>query len=483
MHTSLARPAAASVVAATRLSAPMIAGAVASSATPLTVAVALVPTAVATTQHNAMPAAFLVVGALLVLFAPGFVVMARRIPNAGAFYAYIAAGLGRGPALGAAAVAHVAYNALQIGLYGAIGPALADMIGDLSGRTPRWWAAAIGAWLLVAVLGVRRLRHSARLLAVLLVAEVALVIAYTVANLAHPAADLPPEALTPMSLTGGGSALLAIAVLGYVGVEQTAVFTEVSTPRAVRAATYGTVAGLALLYTASAWSTVVAAGPALTADIDPVAVMFALAETNLGPWAGQAGRILLITSVMAALIAFHTTCDRYSWALGREGVLPARLGDTNPRTEQPVAASLLQSAVALQVIVICAVFGVDPITGLFYGLGTTGAIGVLLLLTATAFAIANHLWRPPTALGAAIASTRTRLASLAAAAGLTLTTGVVLTHLPALYGAAPDSPLRIVVPAGYTLLCLAGMAWAAHLRRRHPEIHQAIGRGHTTTPR
>lgn len=483
MPAPLARPDAASVVAATRLGAPMIAVAVASAATPLTVAVALVPTTVANTGHTAMAAAFLVVGALLALFAPGYVAMARRVPHAGAFYSYIAAGLGRGPALGAAVIAHVAYNALQFGLYGAIGPPLADMVGELSGHTPPWWAAAIGAWLLVAVLGVRRLRHSARLLAVLLVAEVALVIAYTVANLAHPATGLAPEALSPTSLTGGGSALLAIAVLGYIGFEQTAVFSEVSTPRSVRAATYGAIAGLALLYTTSAWSTVIAAGPALTADTDPVAVMFALAETNLGPWAGQAGRILLMTSVLAALIAFHTTCDRYSWALGREGVLPARLGDTDPRTEQPVAASVLQSAMALQVILVCAVLDIDPINGLFYGLGTTGAIGVLLLITATAVAIAVHLWRPPTAPGDIPASTRTRLASLAAAAGLALATGVVITHLPALYGAVPDSPMSYAVPAGYTLLCLAGMAWAARLRRRRPEVHQAIGRGHTTKPR
>ncbi|CRK56901.1 hypothetical protein [Alloactinosynnema sp. L-07] len=76
MSTLHARPDTATAVAATRLGAPMIAFAVASSATPLTVAVALVPTAVATTRQTAMAAAFLVVGAMLVLFAPGFVAMA-----------------------------------------------------------------------------------------------------------------------------------------------------------------------------------------------------------------------------------------------------------------------------------------------------------------------------------------------------------------------------------------------------------------------
>ena len=47
--------------------------------------------------------------------------MSKYIHNAGAFYSYIARGLGKPAGLGAAALAVFSYNAIQIGLYGAFG--------------------------------------------------------------------------------------------------------------------------------------------------------------------------------------------------------------------------------------------------------------------------------------------------------------------------------------------------------------------------
>ena len=76
----------------------------------------------------------------------GYLAMARRIANAGAFYAFISRGLGRPAGVGAALVAVVAYNLLQIGLYGMIGPQLASYAADNFGIDASW-----------GVVGVRRL--------------------------------------------------------------------------------------------------------------------------------------------------------------------------------------------------------------------------------------------------------------------------------------------------------------------------------------
>jgi amino acid transporter len=63
---------------------------------------------------------------------PLFVAMARHITNAGALYAYISRGLGRPLGVGAALVAALAYNMLQVGLYGMFGPTLAQSVIGLA---------------------------------------------------------------------------------------------------------------------------------------------------------------------------------------------------------------------------------------------------------------------------------------------------------------------------------------------------------------
>ena len=55
------------------------------------------------------------------LFSVGYAEMSRHVHNAGAFYAYIARGLGPTAGAGASLVALVAYSAMQVGIYGILG--------------------------------------------------------------------------------------------------------------------------------------------------------------------------------------------------------------------------------------------------------------------------------------------------------------------------------------------------------------------------
>ena len=121
-------------LARNRLGVPSVVFFVMSAAAPLTVAAGLVTTGYAVTGVQGIPLAFVVVGAVLAVFAVGYVAMARYVANAGAFYAYVAQGLGRPLGVGAAWVALVAYNALQVGLYGAL-RRFARRLG-VSGREP-----------------------------------------------------------------------------------------------------------------------------------------------------------------------------------------------------------------------------------------------------------------------------------------------------------------------------------------------------------
>jgi amino acid transporter len=109
---------------------------------------------------------FIVLAAILAVFAVGYAAMSRHVANAGAFYAYIANGLGRASGVAGSAIALAAYNAIQIGLYGLIGAILNDFMAAKFDLNFAWWIWAIVAWVVVGLLGILRtdLRPSWRLL-------------------------------------------------------------------------------------------------------------------------------------------------------------------------------------------------------------------------------------------------------------------------------------------------------------------------------
>src|SRR5436190_11633966 len=101
-------------LAADRLGVLSVLGYVLSGVAPLTVAAGLITVAFAVTGITGIPFTLAVVALLLGLFAVGFLSMARHVSNAGAFYSYVARGLGRSWGVGAALMAFGAYNCLQV---------------------------------------------------------------------------------------------------------------------------------------------------------------------------------------------------------------------------------------------------------------------------------------------------------------------------------------------------------------------------------
>ncbi|MEU4568620.1 APC family permease [Micromonospora sp. NPDC023956] len=449
------------------------------AAAPLTVVAAVVPTAYAVTGADALGAAVLVVAAVLGLFSVGYLAMSRRITHVGAFHAYVARGLGRPAGVGAAWVTLIVHNALQVGLYGAVGAVGAPLLARWFGTAPAWWLVALTVWALVAVLGVSGVTVDRTALAVLLLAEVAVLVGYGLGHLRH-AADGTVD-LTTLSpahlLTPGAGALLVVAAVGFVGFESAVLLREESRgPRTVPAATYLAVGLVGAVLAFAAWTLTVATGPeriAAVAGERGADLLFTLAGDQLGAGAVRIGRVLLVTSVLAALVWLHHSTARYAFALGRERLLPAPLGEASPRTGAPRWASVGQSILGLLVIAGCASAGLEPVRHLLYGATVTGALGMLLLTAATSFAVLaffareatdENLWRRAVAPG---------LATVALVAVVLL----ALADMAVLLGVGPGSPLRWAVPAVFPVTALAGMLWAVLLRSRRPRTYARIGLG------
>jgi amino acid transporter len=378
-------------------------------------------------------------------------------------------------------MALLAYNALQVGLYGIIGEATSPLLKQWFNLDVKWWAVALVAWALVAILGVLRVDINGKVLALLLCAEILIILIYDFADLGKPASGgLTFDTLSPGNLFVGSAAgaVLVLTFLGFTGFESAVVFSEESKNprRTIAMATYLSVAIIGVIYALSSWAMSVATGPGSIVQVshdNGPGTIFGLAAERLPSALVDIGSTLFATSVLAAMISFHNTVARYTFALGRERVFPSLLSTTGRRSGAPVAGSLVQSLLGLAVIVIYASFQLDPVVQLFFWIGTAGGFGILVLVALTSIAVFAFFMRNHHDENAF----RRIVAPLLATVLLAIVVYYAVSGFSDLLGVTPDDPLRWIIPACYPAVAILGILWALILKATKPNVYQSIGLG------
>ncbi|GAA2765737.1 APC family permease [Streptomyces paradoxus] len=454
---------------------------------PLMVVAGVMPTTFAVMGIVGQPLLFVVLGVVLILFSIGYAEMSRHVHNAGAFYAYISRGLGGTAGAGAALVALVAYNALQVGIYGIFGFEVSGLLATYADVQIAWWIPALVAALAVGLLGWLKIDVNARVLGVLLVIEVLLVVIFDIAAIADPGKEgLSLHAFNPDTLTGAGvGTALCFCIAAFLGFEQAPVYAEetsrphVLVPRVMFLA----VGGVAVFFALSSWALTVATGPAAivgTSQKQSAGLLFFLTESRLGGTFTDVLHVLFVTGMFAALLSFHNVVARYAFAMGREGLLPAAFGRTSGSSGAPGTGSLLQTVVAVVVVAAFAIADdkpagdpTAPVLQLFTWFGNIGALGVIVLMAAASLSVLVFFVRR----GAAGAQAWRLVTSALAGIALLVIAGYTVKDFEVLVGAGPDSSLSWVLPGIIGLAALAGVVLGLVLRARAPEKHARIGLG------
>jgi len=454
---------------------------------PLMVVAGVMPTTFAVMGIVGQPLLFVVLGVVLVLFGIGYAEMSRHVHNAGAFYAYISRGLGSTAGAGAALVALVAYNAMQVGIYGIFGFEVSGLFSTYAHVEVAWWIPALVALAVVGALGWLKVDINARVLGVLLVVEVILVMIFDVAAIGDPAREgLSLHAFNPDTLSGAGvGTALCFCIAAFVGFEQAPVYAEetsrphVLVPRVMFLA----VAGVAVFFAVSCWALTVAAGPSQVVGVarkESAGMLFSLTESRLGGAFTDVLHVLFVTGMFAAMLSFHNVVARYTFAMGREGLLPRTFGRTTGASGAPGTGSLLQTAVAAVIVTVFAVADdgpagdpTEPVLHLFTWFGNIGALGVILLMAAASVSVIVFFARR----GAAGAQSWRLVTSALAAVALLVIAGYTVKDFDVLVGAGPDSALSWVLPGIIVLALVAGLVQGLLLRSRSPEAHARIGLG------
>ncbi|MEV7604804.1 APC family permease [Paenarthrobacter sp. NPDC089322] len=469
-----------------RLGVPAVTFMIIAASAPLTVLAGGVTTTFAVTGVTGVPLSFLILGGILGLFAVGYAAMSRYVTNAGAFYAYIAQGISRPAGVGASLVALMAYNLMQVGIYGLFGFTVSSLLSARLGISVPWWIPVLVCIAIVGWLGVNRVDLSAKVLGVLVALEFLVVIVYDAISLAVAPEGVSAASLSPESLfVPGIGAVLSFGIAAFMGFESAAIYGEESKDpkRTVARATFAAVAIIALFYAVSAWAMTVGAGPSAvidTATANGPDMIFAFLGANGGVLLSDIAQLLFVTSLFAALVSFHNAVARYFFSLGRERVLPPFFAGVRKHSRAPFAGSLAQTVIAVVVTVAFAAAGTGsefgelyPVLTMFTWLTNSGAMGLVLLMTVVSLAVIGYFRRKPHG-----ASLWVRL--VAPGLGFALLAVVfvlILANFNVLLGQTDSTPATFVLPMVVLLPGVVGVAWGLRLRRSQPELYARIGHG------
>lgn len=449
------------------LSTPYIVFMMVAAAAPLASMIGNLPIAIARGTGANVPVAFLIAGLILIAFTTGYAFIGRRVVSTGAFYTYVAEGLGKPLGVGAAYCAVIAYATFTFGLAAACGY-FDEQVSIAVGFRLDWTLLAAISVGIAGLLNHRSMEASSKVLAVIIVVETAVLVVFDATVIwAKGWAALPAASFAPSHWFAPGIGVsLMTAFTCFVGFESGALYTkEAQDPvRSIPLASYVSVVLIGAFYLVTAWITIGAMG---AGDIKARALahggtlVLDLIKDFDGQTLSDVAGLLLCLSMLATYIAIHAAASRYVFALAREGLLPGRLARFNEQRNVPVAATLCISVATAIGLGAIASTGSDPYAATIPVLIGTGTLGIIALQAAAAVAVLFYIVRRRREAGALVLG-----AALCATIGLCVALATVCSNFTLL--STVDTPLVAWLPALYAIALVAGLAFALWLRQARP---------------
>lgn len=443
---------------------------------PLTIIIGLIPVIIGMGNGLGAPLTYLAAGGLMLLFAVGFTTMARHVPNAGAYYAYITAGLGRSLGLGSAFMAILAYSFMLVGAYLYVGVTFSTISLSWIGleKLP-WWQWSLGFAAIVAVLGHFRISLSAKLLSLALVGEVIITFVWEAAVFQDGGANgLSLSWMTPEVLTSGSIGLAVLfGVTCFAGFEATAIFREeardpeITIPRA----TYISIIAMSVIFASATLCFILGWGPDVALDKsinDPANAGMAVIEAYLGNVGVSIVHTLVCTSIFACVLAIHNILARYIYSLSVDGVLFKSLSTVHPAHESPYRASALVAVITAVSLFAAIYSAVEPYSGYASLIGIAGYTLLILQILTTVAVIVFFIKTPNR-----VSAVKTKLAPALALIGLCMTAWLATENIGLLTGSESVAMILLAFLFGSLFV---GCVYAVWLKRSSPLVYRAIGR-------
>ena len=343
---------------------------------------------VAAVAGGSTPLAFLLGGVGCLALAFVVIGFTRRMASAGYAYTYASRSLGKG----AGFMAGWLYFFGMICFVPMTMSAVGYLAADLLGLNPKLWILFffIGMVLFV-ILSTIKVKVTTRVQLVIGIVTVAIILIVDIVTTAKGGSH--GQALSAFTFghtnSGGFTGVfygIIFGVTSYIGFETAADFgEETSNPRryipiAVIAATLFAV----VFYLWTTYSITIGYGVknGVKMGADPVALK-TTATTFVGSWLGTLVEIGGMLAAFIVCVACATAAARTLFAMGREGVLPKAFGQTSPRFQTPVTATIAVTVIATLMALLIgyplsdSAFG-QPFSN-YYFWATTGTLVIIVV--------------------------------------------------------------------------------------------------------
>lgn len=451
---------------------------VTAAAAPLVVVSTYIPLSIAFGAGFTVPLTYLTATLILLVFTVGFAQMAKRITASGAFYNFTSQGLGRSIGLGAGMTVMIGYSMITIAIGGLFGFFASLMFEHYLGLIIPWWLCSIGAVLLMFVIGYFRVTLAGKVLGIALGLEVLIVFIVASAIIVQGGAEgQMPEVFNPMGWAAAPAVGIGFffAFWSWIGFETTAIYGEETTDpkKSVPRATYIAVITLGVFYTFASYAGVVGFGSASVEEANTLVdqYFFVLADMYTWPFMRVLMDFLVLTGCFACSFAFFNNSARYFFSMGRDHILPRRLGRTHPVHKSPFVANGLQTMIAIVVLLVFALIGADPVIHVGGWLPIFCTLSIILVQAVVSIAVIAYF----TKVGRQTAGDwwKTLIAPAVGGIAQIVVVYLLISNLPFLAGS--EELVVILIPVYVALVFAFGIGYGLYLRRNHPSRYQRIG--------
>jgi len=257
------------------------------------------------------------------------------------------------------------------------------------------------------MLGYFDIKISAQILGVALICELVIITIFTVGVFVQGGnGGISVDPILPQNAFSGVAAGLGIfiAFWSWVGFEAAPNYAEESKNpvKTIPIAVYASCIFVGVLYTMASWASVSAYGSgneafnALGAGsttvfggklaIDYLNFNVVPADQLIGHVLGDAMSWFIITGAFACASALNNAGLRYTYALGREGLLPKMLGRTHEKHRTPHNAVIAQGAVSAIICLAFWFFNRFPLD-VYYWIAVQGVIWIILVQALTSLSV------------------------------------------------------------------------------------------------
>lgn len=453
-------------------------------AAPLLVVVGLMPSVVAFSGYQIVPA-YALISIILLLFAVGYATANRYLPRPGGFYAYVVAGLGKRIGLGGGFMTILGYLGLLLTTWIALGVYARQLVVDtFNGPDIPWYVWSLIGVGITAILGFVHVELSAKVLGIAMLLEVLLVLAFDAFAFASGGPDgIPAGQFVTSGFEGGAFGLaLLFGVLCFIGFESAALYREEARDpeKTIPKAIYTSVIVIGVFYVLSAWALLTALGTEGVANAGEANLATLFGETAalyLGSAIPNIINVLVVTSTFACLLASHNALTRYGYSFGKDGVLPASLGRVHPKFNSPYISSTVIAIIsAITVVILAAATGFESegTNAFTVYVRANGVAAIVVVAVVCLVSVAIITFFAKNKFDMQRRAWKTLVAPLLGLIGMLVVFALSIANADSLIGMGPNvSPwLTLVIPAVF----LAGVLYAAYLANAKPEVFARIGR-------